>query len=275
METGRQLLDAAESLFREKGYKNVSLEEIAALTGRSRGAVYWYFKNRQGLVRALRERRRVPSQGGQSSSSNGDDVVRRTKEQAAETGRHILDAAESLFLEKGYENVSLEEVAARVGLTRGAVHWHFKNKQGLVLALRDKGQEPFRKLADDLSLSVGAASLEKLGNLIAELLFQLESDPRQQGLFRVMLRLDIVLADQAEDHGSSFHDEVASTLIRIFQAIERDTGLPSAWTPERAATMLSATVLGLIVEWALGRQGFRLSPDGTNLIKLILCSWKQ
>lgn len=43
--------------------------------------------------------------------------MRRTKEQAAETGRQILQAAETLFLDKGYDNVSLEEIAALSGVT--------------------------------------------------------------------------------------------------------------------------------------------------------------
>jgi len=202
-------------------------------------------------------------------------MVRRTKEQAAETGCQILSAAESLFLEKGYDNVSLEDIAAHAGITRGAVHWHFKNKQGLILALRARGLEPFRQLADDLSSDVGAASLEKLGNLISETLLTLENDSRQQGLFRGMLRLDIALADEAEDGGSSFHDEVASTLLRIFEAIERDAGLTPSWTPTMAASMLSATIAGLLMEWSIRQQDFRLAQDGTAIVKMILCAWKR
>lgn len=202
-------------------------------------------------------------------------MVRRTKEQAEETGRQVLQAAEGLFLEKGYDNVTLEEIAARVGLTRGAVHWHFKNKQGLILALRDKGQEPFRKLADDLASSIGTASLETLGNLISEMLASLEGDPRQQGLFRVMLRLDINLVDQGQYSGSSFHDDVANTMLRILKAIERDSGLAPPWTPETAASLLTATMLGLIVEWSLGQRSAHLWPDGAGLIKMMLGSWAR
>ncbi|MFB9948709.1 TetR/AcrR family transcriptional regulator [Rhizobium puerariae] len=202
-------------------------------------------------------------------------MVRRTKEQAAETGRNVLLAAERLFLDKGYDNVSLEEVATLAGVTRGAVHWHFKNKQGLILALRDEGQEPFRKLADDLTSSVGAASLEKLDKLISEMFARLEHDARQRGLFRVMLRLDIALADQSQDSGSSFHDEMANIILRILRAIERDSGLSPPWTPEKAASMLTATMLGLIVEWSLGQRNHRLSPDRANLIKMMLSSWER
>ncbi|MCM2397208.1 TetR/AcrR family transcriptional regulator [Rhizobium sp. S95] len=198
--------------------------------------------------------------------------MRRTKEQAAETGRQILQAAEDLFLEKGYEDVTLEEIAALAGVTRGAVHWHFKNKQGLLLALRDAAQEPFRILADELAPNNGAASLKKLGDIIADLFDQMENDPRQQGLLRGMIRLDIALSEKDEPGGSTFREEINSIFVRIFQAVERDTGMPPPWTPQKAASMVSATISGLVIEWALGKGGFNISPDGSLYIRTILAS---
>ena len=37
--------------------------------------------------------------------------MKRTKEEAAETRQAILEAAERLFLEAGYENVTLDHIA--------------------------------------------------------------------------------------------------------------------------------------------------------------------
>lgn len=201
--------------------------------------------------------------------------MRRTKEDAAETGRQILEAAESLFLDKGYDKVSLEEIAAAAGVTRGAVHWHFKNKQGLLMALRDNAQEPFRKLAQELSEHPDAASLARLGDLIAQMFERLQTDPRRQGLLRGMMRLDIVMADNAEEGGTTFREEMYKILVRIFQSVERDASLPAPWTPETAAVVLNATLSGLISEWALGKGHGHLAPEGQAFIKMILRSWQQ
>lgn len=201
--------------------------------------------------------------------------MRRTKEQAAETGRQILEAAETLFLDKGFDKVNLEEIATAAGVTRGAVHWHFKNKQGLLIALRDNAQEPFRKLAGELQERPDAASLEKLGDLIADMFEQLQTDPRRQGLLRGMMRLDITLADNAEEGGSTFREEMHKLLTQIFQAVEHDTGLPSPWTPQTAAVALNATISGLVGEWALGKGRGQLVPEGQAFIKMILSSWAQ
>ncbi|MBI5128304.1 MAG: TetR/AcrR family transcriptional regulator [Rhodopseudomonas palustris] len=45
----------------------------------------------------------------------------------------ILDAAVHLFATKGYWNSSLEEVANVAGFTKGAVYYHFKSKERLLL----------------------------------------------------------------------------------------------------------------------------------------------
>lgn len=44
------IISAAISLFREKGYTNVSINEIAASSGISTVSIYNYFNNKEGLV---------------------------------------------------------------------------------------------------------------------------------------------------------------------------------------------------------------------------------
>lgn len=55
-----------------------------------------------------------------------------------ETQAKILDAAESVFSEKGFEKSQLEEVAVRAGYTRGAIYAHYASKEDLFLALVDQ-----------------------------------------------------------------------------------------------------------------------------------------
>jgi len=53
----------------------------------------------------------------------------------ARTRAALVEAAAAVIGEKGYERASLEEIAARAGMTRGAVYGNFKNKEELFLAL--------------------------------------------------------------------------------------------------------------------------------------------
>jgi len=53
LETRSAILDAAEEVFERDGVSKASLEEIASSAGVSRGAVYWYFKNKTDLLDAV------------------------------------------------------------------------------------------------------------------------------------------------------------------------------------------------------------------------------
>jgi len=54
-----------------------------------------------------------------------------------ETQAKILDAAEAIFSEQGFEKTQLEEVASRAGYTRGAIYAHYASKEDLFLALME------------------------------------------------------------------------------------------------------------------------------------------
>ncbi|PMR75516.1 TetR family transcriptional regulator [Billgrantia endophytica] len=60
--TREALLDAAEEIFLERGVARTSLEQIARHAGMTRGAVYWHFRNKADLFRAMLDRVRMPFQ---------------------------------------------------------------------------------------------------------------------------------------------------------------------------------------------------------------------
>ena len=51
------------------------------------------------------------------------------------TRTRLIEAAAQVIGEKGYDRVTLEEVAARAGMTRGAIYGNFKNREELILAV--------------------------------------------------------------------------------------------------------------------------------------------
>jgi TetR/AcrR family acrAB operon transcriptional repressor len=58
--TREKLLDAAENVFLARGVANATLEQIAKEAGLTRGAVYWHFKNKAEVFRAVLDRVRLP-----------------------------------------------------------------------------------------------------------------------------------------------------------------------------------------------------------------------
>jgi AcrR family transcriptional regulator len=52
---------------------------------------------------------------------------------AAATRRHLLTVAGDLFIDRGYEAVSLKDIADTAGLTKGAIYGHFSSKGQLLV----------------------------------------------------------------------------------------------------------------------------------------------
>lgn len=71
-------------------------------------------------------------------------------QEAASTRARILDIAQELFIEQGYDKTSLREIAERLGTTKAALYYHFERKQDILLALHmrlhDIGRETFERL---------------------------------------------------------------------------------------------------------------------------------
>lgn len=72
-------------------------------------------------------------------------MARRTKEDALKTRRRILASALSLFVKKGYDRTTFTDIAARLGMTKGAVYWHFDSKEKLLVTLLDEMLKKFRR----------------------------------------------------------------------------------------------------------------------------------
>ena len=61
----------------------------------------------------------------------------------------ILQAAEEVLTEKGYHEMSMDEIAARVGISKGTVYLHFASKEDLVFALFERDMQKFQELVEE------------------------------------------------------------------------------------------------------------------------------
>src|SRR5438105_10859484 len=56
-------------------------------------------------------------------------------DRSTNTRGKILQAAFTVLSRQGYENASIKEIAEEAGVAQGLVHYHYKSKQQLVLAV--------------------------------------------------------------------------------------------------------------------------------------------
>ncbi|TAL35703.1 MAG: TetR/AcrR family transcriptional regulator [Spirochaetes bacterium] len=74
----------------------------------------------------------------------------------------ILDAAITEFVDKGYESASMESIAARAGITKGGVYYHFKGKDDILIKANERFMEPIISfMADARSLPSPADGLAR------------------------------------------------------------------------------------------------------------------
>lgn len=85
-----------------------------------------------------------------------------------ETRRLILDVSERLFLEKGYDKTTIEDIVAEMGgLTKGALYHHFKSKEEIILGISER---IFSENNDDKYIKVLQSDLppdKKIGAFIS------------------------------------------------------------------------------------------------------------
>src|SRR6516225_11935036 len=83
-----------------------------------------------------------------------------------DTTRHRLIAAASRqFAHRAYSMVSLDDILAEAGLTKGAMYFHFPSKQALALAIIDELNEMSRAAVTEL-LARKMSGLESLIDLV-------------------------------------------------------------------------------------------------------------
>ena len=85
--------------------------------------------------------------------------------QAERTRQQILETAQRLFTEHGYDATSLQMIADEMGLTKAAVYYHFRAKSDILRAAMQPGIRRLEALLDDaVALRGRRARIEYLVN---------------------------------------------------------------------------------------------------------------
>src|SRR5438270_9016148 len=66
------------------------------------------------------------------------DVRPRVRMTGRERREQLLDVGRALFAEKGFEATSIEEIAAKAGVSKPVVYEHFGGKEGLYAVVVDR-----------------------------------------------------------------------------------------------------------------------------------------
>jgi AcrR family transcriptional regulator len=91
--------------------------------------------------------------------------------QAEQTRQQILETAQRLFAELGYDATSLQMIADEMGLTKAAVYYHFRAKSDILYAIMQPGIRRTEALLDEAASMRGRrARIEHVVNGLVDFL---------------------------------------------------------------------------------------------------------
>ena len=78
------------------------------------------------------------------------------------TAASILAAAVAVLAEHGYHGTSVRDIAARAGVSPGAIYHHFGSKQGVLVMILDRGIDRLVRRTEDALLAAGDDPADRL-----------------------------------------------------------------------------------------------------------------
>lgn len=93
----------------------------------------------------------------------------RTVKKAEERKNEILDAADALFGQKGFDGTSTNDILEKVGIARGTLYHHFKSKEDIMDALIDRYAVRLLDRAQAVALDKSIPIIERIIRVVMAL----------------------------------------------------------------------------------------------------------
>lgn len=178
----------------------------------------------------------------------------------------ILDTAEDVFAKRGFDGTTIDDIAQRAGLSKGAVYWYFKKKDDIIAALLER---VFRRSIKALRAIAGEG-----GSVRSRLLRSGEQISRDyQGLSKLMpIALEfygIALRRRSvRKHLAKLYDELISIFTPLIEEGIR-SGELAAVDAHLAATMFIAGYEGLGLVWSLSPKLVDWKSQGPQMAAIL------
>ncbi|OEU59853.1 MAG: hypothetical protein BA870_03475 [Desulfuromonadales bacterium C00003094] len=193
-------------------------------------------------------------------------MARKTKAEAEQTRQDIFNAALELFHDRGFSRTTLDQIARKAGVTRGAIYWHFKDKVDLFVGLKDEVEgSAGMRLEDFLQISVD--SLADMQEGLLSFFRSLEENLR----FRTYLRTVLFRTEFTDDLQPLM--EQYQHRLRLRQQKDEDDlrRLQKAGKVRadvdciQAALAVRVLMIGLLHTWLMDSDIFSIAEQGGAL----------
>ncbi|MFB9949093.1 TetR/AcrR family transcriptional regulator [Rhizobium puerariae] len=179
---------------------------------------------------------------------NGKRLTR--AEQKALRPLQILEAAFEEFVKNGYAASRVEDIAERVGVTKGTVYVYFPTKEQLFEAMIQHISAPLRKVLRTSDTLKGRAA-EKLQQFIELLYDHIVDDRKSRELMRFVIAEGARFPDLIDRHHEEF---IAPIIGRIQEILDEGVALnefrrkPAEFADVTMSPMLAMVIVRLIFD---------------------------
>ncbi|TCU06082.1 TetR/AcrR family transcriptional regulator [Rhizobium sullae] len=156
----------------------------------------------------------------------------------------ILEAAFEEFVKNGYSAARVEDVADRVGVTKGTVYVYFETKEKLFEAMIQHISTPFKEVLET-SVTLKGRSAERLQQFLELLYGQLVDNRKTRELLRFVIAEGARFPDLIDRH----HREFIAPILKKIQEI-LDEGAAAKEFPQKPAEfadVIMAPALAMII----------------------------
>jgi AcrR family transcriptional regulator len=108
----------------------------------------------------------------------------RQAERTAATIDAVVNAARKLFMARGFEAVSIDDIAAAAGIAKGGVYHHFASKQAIFEIVLDRVQA---ELAEELNARLAANTGKRTPDTISRNVLEYLKAASEPGLRRLIM----------------------------------------------------------------------------------------
>ncbi|NWG13415.1 MAG: TetR/AcrR family transcriptional regulator, partial [Acidobacteria bacterium] len=175
--------------------------------------------------------------------------------QAGETKHRILDAAERLFAERGFDAASLRAITAAAGVNLAAVNYHFRSKDELIRAVLARNMAPLNARRLELLDAFEARAqgrpvpVEHVVRALISPMLELKQSPGHANLPTLVGRM---YADPSPRTRQLFVDELGEISQRFRSALQRSLPhVPTADLYWRIGFMIGSTVITVAASWII------------------------
>lgn len=172
-----------------------------------------------------------------------------TKEDSLITRARLLDSAEMLFARDGVEHVSLLRIASLAGLTRGALYWHFDNKNALLAAMFERGYERIANRIEAFSERIcRGVLLEDVRAFCLQLVEEPFVDAQTTRFFLILLaRTELTERNVLAIGFRHSVDSLISVLRRALDSAIGQSELPSTLDSRCCAHYIHGQIVGALI----------------------------